>query len=109
MSLKIERSLPYLKILLNSKKVNSCKLLKSFPPFVTADLAKCLIKITRGKIKSKHAATRLRKHKKPLLKLINLRNDRDRIKFMHKQRGGFLGAVLPLAAGIISGIVANAI
>ena len=107
----VNRSMPFIKILIKSKgTVNKAELLRKFPDFVTNDIIESLYNVVMGNIAvQKTQVKQLKKYKKPLLHLINLPNKDKRKKFIYKQKGGFLGAVLPIIASLVSGIVANAV
>ena len=51
---------------------------------------------------------RLKPYKKPLLKLVNTPK-KSRKNFVYKQKGGFIGAVLPIIASLIGGLVSNVV
>lgn len=105
----ISRSLPYIKILLKSK-VNKSDLLQRFPDYVADDIAEILFNIVMGNVKtSKTLVKRLKRYKRPLLKLVNIHDRKKRRKYVYKQKGGFLASVLPVAISLIGGIIGNAI
>ena len=106
----VKRSLPYIKILCNSKKnLNKLDLLQDYPPYVINDITEILFNIITGKLKiCNKDAKHLKKYKKPLLQLVNTPKQ-SREKFIYKQKGGFIGAVLPIIASLIGGLVGNVI
>jgi hypothetical protein len=106
----VNRSLPYIKILAKSdRSVNKKEVLHNFPPFVINDIVEILYNIITGQIEigSKHKKC-LKPYKKPLLKLVNTPKT-SRNHFVYKQKGGFIGAVLPIIASLIGGIVSNVV
>jgi hypothetical protein len=106
----VKRSLPYIKILAKSDhSVDKKEVLRNFPSFVINDIVEILYNIIMGKIEigSKQKKC-LKSYKKPLLKLVNIPKT-SRKKFVYKQTGGFIGAVLPIIASLIGGIVSNVV
>ena len=85
------------------------KVLRNFPSYVINDIVEILYNIItrRIKIKSKDEKC-LKPYKKPLLKLINTPKN-SRKAFVYKQKGGFIGAVLPIIASLIGGLVSNVV
>lgn len=106
----VQRSLPYIKVLVKSNAdVDKKKVLRNFPPYVINDIAEILFNIITGKIKiGTKQKTRLKPYKKPLLKLVNTPKS-SRKSFVYKQKGGFIGAVLPIIASLIGGLVSNVV
>jgi hypothetical protein len=107
----VNRSIPFIKILVKSKggKVNRLDLLRKFPEHVVNDISEILRNVVLGTLPLKDSHVKaLKKYKTPLMKLTNL-NKRKRGKFIYKQKGGFLGAVLPIVASLIGGLVANVV
>ena len=106
----IKRSLPYIKILVKSNgNVNKKDVMRNFPSYVINDIVEILYNIITGsvKIRSKQKK-RLKPYKKPLLKLVNTPKN-SRKNFVYKQKGGFIGAVLPIIASLIGGLVSNVV
>ena len=107
----INRSIPYIKILVKSKgrKINQLDLLHRFPEYVVDDISEILRNLVLGSLPLKGTQMKtLKRFKTPLLKLTNLEKKKRR-KFIYKQKGGFIGAILPIVASLIGGIVANAV
>jgi len=107
----IDRSLPFIKVLLKSKgKINKTELLQKFPDFVTDDITEMLYNIVMGHIPVKtKQVKKLKAFKKPLLKLVNLKNNKKRKRFIYKQKGGFIGTLLPIIASLVGGILPNVV
>jgi hypothetical protein len=106
----VKRSLPYIKVLVRSKKnINKIDLLRDFPSFVINDITEILFNIITGKLKvTDKDVKHLKKYKKPLLHLVNTPK-KSRKSFIYKQKGGFIGAVLPIIASLIGGLVSNVV
>jgi hypothetical protein len=107
----INRSMPFIKILIKAKdNVDKTELLREFPDFVTNDIVEILYNIIMGNISLQSKEhKRLSLYQKPLLRLMNLPNKEKRQKFIYKQKGGFIGAILPVVASLIGGIISNAV
>jgi hypothetical protein len=104
----VSRSIPFIKILIKSK-VNRHDLLRRFPEYVVDDISEILRNLVLGALPVKDKQVKvLKKYKTPLLKLVNLKK-KKRGQFIYKQKGGFLGAVLPILASLVGGLVANAV
>jgi len=106
----VKRSLPYIKVLVKSKNnVNKNEVLRNFPPFVINDIVEILYNIVKGNIDIESKQKKcLKPYKKPLLKLVNMPK-KSRKNFVYKQKGGFIGAVLPIIASLIGGLVSNVV
>ena len=110
----MKRSAPYFRVLsITPSKVNRIAILKKFPDFVVNDIIELLLNIVRGnlKVRSKHKNI-LQRQKKPMLNLIKTigqkrSSNRMRRNLIYKQKGGFLGAVIPIIASLIGGLAAN--
>ena len=106
----VKRSLPYIKVLVKSNSnVNKKEVLRNFPSFVINEIVEILYNIITGSVKigSKQKKC-LKPYKKPLLKLVNTPK-KSRTNFVYKQKGGFIGAVLPIIASLIGGLVSNVV
>ena len=100
--------MPFIKVLVRSFPTVKRPelLLKRFPAYVTNDIVEILYNVVKGNIKMPHSKVNsLRRYKKSLLKLVNLPNKTRRQHFIYKQSGGFIGAVLPVIASLLGGIV----
>jgi len=106
----VKRSLPYIQVLIKSRSnVNKKEVLCKFPQFVIDDIVEILYNILTGKLKiESKALTRLMPYKKPIVKLVNTPS-KNRKPFVYKQTGGFIGAVLPVIASLIGGLVSNVV
>ena len=84
--------------------------MKQFPDFVTNDIVEILYNLIKGVIPMKQLhVTKLRKFQKQLLTLTNLPNPKGRQTYVYKQKGNFIGALLPIIASLIGGIVSNVV
>ena len=106
----VKRSLPYIKVLVKSKSnINRKEVLCKFPQFVINDIVEILYNILTGQLKIKsEERKRLKPYKKPIIKLGNTPKS-HRKDFVYKQTGGFIGAVLPIIASLIGGLVSNVV
>lgn len=103
---KFKRALPFVKILHKSRPaVNKTEILQKFPGFVTNDIIEILHNILIGKLNVKAAQKKLlAKHKKKMYEFSNLPTLKSRRSFIYKQRGGFLGAILPIIASVLGNL-----
>lgn len=101
---KYTRTLPFVRVLDNSKPcVNKRDILKRFPKFVTDDIVELLYNILIGKVHIKSSQKKaLAKHRNKMHEFANLPSLKMRRKFVHKQKGGFLGAILPIIASALT-------
>lgn len=106
----VMRSLPYIKILTKAKgPISKVDMLRNMPSYVMDDMIEIIYNIITGHIKvGSKAIKRLKPYKKPLLKLVNSPKQ-TRKTFVYKQKGGFIGAVLPIIASLIGGLVSNVV
>ena len=103
----VQRSYPFIKILIKSRpSVNKAELLRKFPPYVTNDIIEILHNVVTGQlpIKSKQKQT-LGKYKNQLVRLVNIRKHKQKQKYFHNQNGHFIGALLPILASVLGGIL----
>jgi hypothetical protein len=95
-----------------ASKNKRLQILKKFPDYVVNDIIEILLNVVSGNIEiSKHLQKSLRRQKRPLLQLMKdgkKANIKKRRSMVYKQNGGFLGAVIPVLASVISAIVSNA-
>jgi len=104
---KYKRALPFIKILHKTgPRVNKSEILKKFPPFVTDDIVEILHNILIGKLDVKSCQRKLlAKQRKRMHEFENLpltlKRRRD---FVYKQRGGFLGVILPIIASVLGSL-----
>ena len=106
--MKLERSVPYFNALLKANESKRIVILQSFPSFVIDDLLEVLYNVVLGKVdvsRGKHKV--LKKHQKPLLDLVNNKNKKVMRKIIYKQKGGFLGAILPIVLSTLGGLLAR--
>jgi len=104
----VKRLIPYLKILKKSR--NQAKFIRRLPSPILSDIADLLCNIVFAKLPLQHKQIqKLEPYKKPLLKLAKLPSKNKRVQFIYKQKGGFITSVLPIAASILAGVIANAV
>ena len=116
--LRLKRSLPYIQALLKVKENKERTLLfKKCPDFVASDMVEVLynILLKNCDISCKHKHV-LMKNKCHLASLVHTakkkRGRRNKAKYMknvmYKQKGGFLGALLPIISTVLGGLVRSA-
>lgn len=103
---KYSRALPYVKVLDKSKpRVNKSDILKKFPDYITDDIVEILHNILIGKLPVKPGQKKiLARKKKKMYEFANLPTLKKRRDFLYKQKGGFLGAILPVIASVLSNL-----
>lgn len=106
--MKFERSIPYYKALLKANPSKRIKILQSFPSFVIDDMLEVLYNIVLGRVKLNGSKQKmLKKHQRPLLDLVNTKNRKRMRKIFYKQKGGFIGAILPIVLSALGGLLAK--
>ena len=103
---KYKQSLPFIKILHKTNpRVNKAEILKNFPPHVTNDIIEILHNILIGKLNVKSAQKKLlAKQRNKMYEFENLPSLKSRRNFVYKQRGGFLGVILPIIASVLGSL-----
>jgi hypothetical protein len=103
---KYTRALPFVRVLDKSKSsVHKREILKTFPKFVTNDIIELLHNILIGKLSIKaYQKKALAKHKDKMLEFVDLPTLKMRRKFIHHQKGGFLGTILPIIASALTSL-----
>ena len=106
-----KRTLPYLKILHKSKNnVNKLELLKKFPTHVMNDIIELLYNILIGSVGVKANQKKLlSRHRRKMYEFASLPSLKTRRDFIYKQKGGFLGAILPILASVLGGIIGGSV
>lgn len=95
------RSLPYFKLLINAPSQKRKSMLRSFPNHVLDDMRTIIMNAIMGNVRvNKKFEIFAKKHNRQLKSILNTPK-RDRNPFILNQGGGFIGAILPLLAGII--------
>lgn len=104
---KLVRSRPYIEVLRRTKGRRR-KLLESFPPFVTADIAEVLHNILLGNVRvSDRQKASLKKGRSKLMDIIQAKR-KDRPALIYKQSGGALfTTLLPIIATLIGSIISS--
>ena len=106
--MKIERSIPYFKILLKSTPAKRMTVLDAFPEYVIDDLMEVLVNLVRGTLKVKGEKLRtLRRYRTPLLNLVNSKNKKVMRKVFYKQKGAFLASLIPVIISALGGIISS--
>lgn len=107
---RLRRSYPYIAMLHNDIRQNKLLVLKSLPDFVVHDLIEILYNMLQGNCQvSSSQLKRLARQKSSLTKFYQAKSQRARKAVLYKQKGGFLGAVLPIITSIASGLVRSAV
>jgi hypothetical protein len=104
-SLPYKRSLPFFNALLKASTMKRMNILHSSPSFVVDDLIEILYNVVLGKVDIGRRSVNLKKHKKALLDIVNTPSKTGKRRIIYKQKGGFLGALIP----IILSLFGNAI
>jgi hypothetical protein len=105
----LKRSLPYLQVLHQGIKSPKQKIeiLKKFPDFVLQDIVEILFNAVHNNCKCPPShAVKLKRHRVHVEQLLNgaRRNKKFIRRYFHKQKGGFLGVLLPTIFSIISSL-----
>ena len=93
MTSRLQRSLPFLKVLLNSPTNRRRAILQKFPRFVIDDIAEILYNIVVGNVKLRRKFRwAIQRYKKPLLKLVQVARNkklrRNLLNYKQQQGGG---------------------
>ena len=100
--MKFKQSLPYFNALLKAPSARQMEILQSFPTFVVNDLIEVIYNVVMGNVDIGKRKTKLKKHQKVLLELVSIKGKKNRRNLVFNQRGGFLGALIPLALSVIA-------
>ena len=105
----LRRNSAYFQVLKESKA--KLKTLETFPPQAIHALFEIIVNIVRGNVKiSANQRRTLMKHKTSLLRLCsNVGVKRERPRLLRNQTGGFIGALAPILAAVLPGILASAL
>ena len=106
--MRFKRSQPFFIALLKAPTSHKRNMLRSFPQFVVDDLLEILYNVVVGHVDIGSGKRNLLKYRKRLINLANTRSKRLKREVMYQQDGGFLGALLPIVASVISGFIGNA-
>ncbi len=105
--MKLARSIPYFNAIMKAPSGKRVRILQSFPTFVVDDLVEILYNVVIGNVKlstkSKRIALKYRKQFEDITRVA--RNQSKRRALLYKQKGGFLGAIIPVLASIVGGIL----
>jgi hypothetical protein len=103
--MKIQRSIPYFNALLKAPTGKRMTILQSFPSHVVDDLIEVLYNVVLGRVDVGTRSRNLKKHRRALLDLVNTKGKRFKRGVIFKQRGGFLGALIPIVLSTVAGII----
>ena len=103
----VQRSYPFIKVLIKSRpNVNKAELLRKFPAFVTNDIIEILQNVVTGQLPIKsQQKQKSKKYQNQLTRLVNIRVHKQKQKYFHNQKGHFIGALLPILASVLGGIL----
>ena len=106
---RLKRSLPYLQVLQNGVKnvTQKIEILKKFPNFVLEDIVEILFNAVNNNCRSSPLhVTKLRRHRGHVVELLNgaTKNKKFIRRYFHKQKGGFLGVLLPAVFSILTSL-----
>ena len=108
MNNKLKRTLPYLRLLRDTPDRQKRNRLQTFPDFVLDDIVEILYNILYRNVnvrRSNHVKS-LMKNRKSLTAIVSSHNQKlKRRKLIKSQTGGFIAAILPVLAAVLSSIV----
>ena len=107
--MKIERSIPYFNALLKAPVAKRLTILSSFPSHVVDDLIEVLYNVVLGRVDVGSKAKNIKKYRKALLDIVNTKNKKFRRAVIYKQKGGFLGALIPIVLSTVAGLITRKI
>ena len=108
----LQRVLPFIQILKHVPNPRKLDVLRSFPAYVTDDIIEVLYNILSNNIpvkNSRHRAVLNKNHNQLSELYASSRNKRKRQQILYKQKGGFLGALLPLIISALGGVLASTV
>ena len=112
MNRKLKRTLPYLQILKTVKDSDKKRMLRSLPTFVLDDIVEILYNILSENITSRSPNLRnfLESKRNTLNNIYKVaRNPSKRKQIILKQKGGVIGAMVPIIASTLGGLVGTAL
>ena len=112
MNRKLRRTLPYLNLLKTVDDKSKKRMLKSFPPFVIDDMVEILYNILTKNVALRNPKFRkeISARQKTLNRIYGVARKRnERKKVMLGQKGGFLGAMIPILASVVGGLAGSAL
>lgn len=110
MNRKLKRTLPFLWVLRQAPDSKKQVMLRSFPSYVVDDMVEILYNILHENVPIRNPG-----HKNVLLKkkliLSNIarsvNNKKLRKQLIYNQKGGFLGAVIPILSTVLGGLLGS--
>ena len=112
MNRKLKRTLPYLQLLKTAKDVNKKRMLRSFPAFVIDDIVEILYNILTNNITLRNPSFKrfMASKQKTLNNIYKVaRNRNKRKQVLLRQKGGFIGAMVPIIASVLGGLAGSAL
>ena len=112
MNRKLKRTLPYLQLLKTVKDADKKRMLRGFPTFVLDDIVEILYNILSSNITSRSSNFRnfLQSKRNTLNKIYKVaRIPSKRKQVILSQKGGFIGAMIPILASALGGLVGTAL
>lgn len=104
--MKLNKSLPYLRILLSAPLRERGKTLMALPDFVVNDIIEILYNVVMGNVTvHRTKLTKLRKNQRVVLNILNAKTLKQRRRIINKQKGGFLGALIPIVSAVLGSIL----
>ena len=94
---KYSRSIPYFKSLLKTTSSKRVDLLHTFPTFVVDDLVEILYNLGKENV--------VKKYKRPLVDIVNLKSKKRRRLVIYRQTGGFLGTLIPIVLTLLGQLI----
>ena len=102
----MKRSTVYFIALLKAPKNRSMGILQAFPSFVIDDLIEIIYNVVLENVPIGSKRANLKKNQKTLLKLVDTKGKKTRRGIIYRQKGGFLGAVLPIVISVLGSLFA---
>lgn len=105
---RLKRTLPYLRAL--SRARNKKLVLKSFPAFVVDDMIEILYNVLLKNAKLRNLSHRrvLLRNKSTLSRLMTYTKNKKLLRSkVYQQKGGFLSAIIPVAASVLTGLLGS--
>ena len=112
MNHQLKRTLPYMRLLIVAPNKNRRKMLQSYPAFVVSDMVEILYNILAKNVslRNPNYIKAMKSNKGVMTKLFNVaRKPSQRKKIILSQKGGFIGAMVPIIASVLGGLAGSAL
>ena len=101
----MKRSTMYFNALLKAPENRRMGILQAFPAFVIDDLIEIIYNVVLGNVEIGRKSVNLKKYQKTLLKLVDTKGKKTRRGIIYRQKGGFLGAILPIVMSVLGSML----